>query len=460
MRVAILVLASGCVSSSIGGDLAHVEDLTRLDLPDVEEDVELEPDPELAPLLADALDPDRAARIALLQNRELRARLREIGIARGEWMDASTIPNPVAEAELLPEQQSALELRVEYNVAELLAAPFRASAQAPRVDAARFRAAAIAIDTGARARIDFYALVAAQARLGIARRWLDAFAATRDAAVALEQSGNLSELGRMTREAEYQRGTIRVAEIELEVARRREALIRTLGLHGSDAERLRVPSELPARPGEIELPDDLEATAIRESFELRAKREELSSIARSIGIANLDGWLPDLAVDVHALYADPEVPGESRWRFGAGVSLTVPLFHRREGVARMHAAEFDALLERYVGGAIDARSRAREARAELVSAHARAARYDEVVALDARISEATLREYNAMQINVFALLEARRAVLETELVAVDAARDYFVARTVADAVLRGADVRTERTEPSASSSRSAEEGGH
>jgi outer membrane protein TolC len=438
-----LLLASGCISSSIGADVADIETLTRAELSDVGDDVVLEPDPAIAPLLEGELDADRAARIALLQNRELRARLREIGIARGGAMSAAALPNPTFEAELLPEQQSALELRVEYDVADLVAAPFRAEAEGQRIDAARFRAAESAIDTGARARIAFYSLVAAERRLAIGQRWLDAFAATRDAAVAISEAGNLSELGRMTREAEYQRATIRVSELEIEVARRREALLRTLALHGEHASRLRVPSELPALPEALDVPADLEAVAVRESFDLRAKREELSALASEVGVANLEGWLPELAVDVHALYADPEVPGEDRWRFGAGVSLEVPIFDRNQGAARTHAGEFDALLERYVGGAIETRSLAREARAELESAHARARRYAEVIALQSRIDEATLREYNAMQIGVFELLAARRAALETELLAADAARDYWIARTVVDGIAAGAPVHNE-----------------
>jgi len=54
--------------------------------------------------------------------------------------------------------------------------------------------------------------------------------------------------------------------------------------------------------------------------------------------------------------------------------------------------------------------------------------------------EETLRQYNAMSSTPFAVLEARRAELETELAGIDAARDYWLARSALDQILVGGEV--------------------
>ena len=60
------------------------------------------------------------------------------------------------------------------------------------------------------------------------------------------------------------------------------------------------------------------------------------------------------------------------WRYGGGVALSVPLFNRNQGQTAALNAQFDSLLERFYGTAIDVRSATREALARLMSSHARA----------------------------------------------------------------------------------------
>src|SRR5690606_154776 len=128
---ALCVGASGCVSSSIHSDVSAVRKLSGMpQLSGVPEGyVEPGDAPEVKTLLEKPLDADAAVRLARVNNRELRARLRELGVARGRVMQAGLIANPVAEAEWLPERDSNLELRVEYEIISLLMAPLRKRAE-------------------------------------------------------------------------------------------------------------------------------------------------------------------------------------------------------------------------------------------------------------------------------------------------------------------------------------------
>lgn len=134
MRLERLVIGwcavlAGC--TSIRPDLRYVEDATQVRTADVTADVDPSVPREAKDLLAKPLDADAAVRIALLDNRELRATLREMGVARGQLVQASVLPNPVVEVEALPERTSNFELRAEYDVTGLVLAPIRARAAAP-----------------------------------------------------------------------------------------------------------------------------------------------------------------------------------------------------------------------------------------------------------------------------------------------------------------------------------------
>jgi outer membrane protein, heavy metal efflux system len=463
--VAALLGSSGCASSSIASDVGRVRDLTRVDRLARVEDADVEPAAaeQARRLLAKPLDVDGAVRVALLDNRELRAALREMGIARGRLIQAGLLPNPVVEAELLPERNTRVELRVEYDLTDALMAPSRAHAEEPELDAARYRAAAAVIELGYRVRVAFYALQSAEQRLAIGQQGLDAQAAARDAARALHAAGNVNELATASQEADYERARIRVAELELEVAEQREVVQRLLGAHGAAA-AWKVAGPLPPVPERAGVPADLERRVLRASLELAETRHHLEGLARRAGVTRTAGWLPEIAVDVHALGGDPDAPPasfERDLRFGAGVSVGVPLFDRRQGDVLALESEFDATMERFYGMAVDLRSAARDARNRVASAHARAKQYaDVIVPAEQRVTEQTLLRYNAMQLGIFELLAARRAELDGRLAQVDALREYWSAVAELGALTAGTRVAPAPRAEGRNTEASSSAGGH
>src|SRR5688572_16156806 len=168
-------LLPACVSSSIADDVRYVRAAAAVERLPAVADREVDPVAarEAERLLAAPLDAEAAVRVALLDNRELRARLREIGVARGQLIQAGLLPNPRAEIELLPERNSQVELRVEYDLTRAVLAPLAAHAAAPGLDAARTRAAVAVVGLAYRVRAGFYRLQAAEQSLAIQQRELD-----------------------------------------------------------------------------------------------------------------------------------------------------------------------------------------------------------------------------------------------------------------------------------------------
>lgn len=444
-----LTLTLGCVSSSIGSDMGRVRDLSRApELPPVV-DSQVEPSTaeDVRKLLSAPLDVERAVRVAVLNNRELRARLREVGVARGQLIQAGLLPNPRAEAELLPERNTQVELRLEYDLTQAVLAPMRGHAAEPELEAARYRAAAAVVELGYRVRVAFHRVQAALQRLALGHQLLDAAAAAHEAAQALFDAGNVQELALATSDVAYQKARILVAQLELDVATERERLARLLGSHAGDP-AWQVETTLAEVEETPAVPAGLETRALRASLQLLETRHRLEGLARQSGVTRTAGWLPDIAVDVHMLEGDPgdEPPGDEDEgpRFGAGVSLTIPLFDRKQGDRVALEARFDALRERYYGMAVDVRSAAREAASRVSSFHARARQYQNVIVpAQRRVTQQTLLQYNAMQIGVFDLLAVRRDEVDVELAYVDTLRDYWSAVAELDALLSGVRVASD-----------------
>jgi cobalt-zinc-cadmium efflux system outer membrane protein len=447
--------ADGCVSSSTRSDVARVHELAQLsELPPPRDrgDDAGAIKHELDQLLNQRLDGEVAVRIALLANPELRARLRELGIARGQLLQASLLPNPRAEAELLPERSSELELRVEYDVTRAVLTPLRSRAYGAELEAERYRVAALVVEVAHRVRLGLLAVQAAAQRVGLARESLSGLGAAREAARALFEAGNTRELDLATEETAYARGEVELERMELAAANERERFSRVLGIADRPTS-WQIEAQLPAAPAEADPTAELERATLRANLELKATREHLVALARQAGAVRAEGSIPDVTLDVHALTGAPgsDVSDTHAWRFGGGVLVGLPIFDRRQGSALVLEARFDAALERYRGLAAELRSEARETERRVHSAHDRARRYQDVILpSQRRVTEQTLLQYNAMQLGVFGLLSARRDQLDTQLAYVDTLREYWSAVNELQALRHGGRLVAVKTaEPSA-----------
>lgn len=387
-------------------------------------------------LLDRPLDPDTAVRIALANNRELRARLHELGIARGALIQARTVANPTVEVEVLPERNSDIELRVEYEITSLLLAPLRSRVAGAELQAAKAEVAAEVVELAYRVRTAVHAVQAARQQLAIAQRSLEAFATGRETADALLAAGNITPLEAASQIADYERARITVAELELALADRTERVHALLGLHG-DALDWSIARELSPAPATPPALDALETRAVEANLDLDANRSRQTAAARRTRLAQVDGWVPDIDVDVHGLYANEPGAGDP-WRFGGGVSVSVPLFDRGRGTVTARRAEHSALVQRREGLGIDLRSAARSIRNRLTSAHARARQLEQVILPAQReVTEQTVLQYHAMQVGLFAVLQAKRDELALELAYVETLREYWDATASLGALVAG-----------------------
>jgi outer membrane protein TolC len=188
----------------------------------------------------------------------------------------------------------------------------------------------------------------------------------------------------------------------------------------------------------------VEQEAMDRRVDLAVARLEVEALARSFGLTRKTRLINVL--DVGGTSKTQKDKGEpSADGGGFTIAFAVPLYDF--GRARVREAEqryleaVNALAEK----AVNARSEAREAFGAYKATYTVAAQYErEVLPLRETISAETELQFNAMQVDAFALLEAARAKAAAKVASIEAKRNFWLASTdLSAAVLGGGDLSQE-----------------
>ncbi len=439
---AVAVWLAGCTTSSVRPDLAAVNDLlvsrgalpAQVSMPD--EDAFAAPEAQVERALAMPLTADAAARIALANSRTLRAAIVELGVPRGALVQAGLPPNLELElgaSRAIEGEHDALEpeVGVELSLSRLILLSHTRGVAAAELDAARQRLAAEILDTAHRARLAFYDAQAAEQLLDVRTRGLQSFQATYETALELHRVGNLPDLDLDQERLAVESARVAVSLAEDQRLQAREQLNTLLGLNGRQT-TWTVAGSLGTLPAAVAPAADLEKRAVENSLELAELRARLEAASGRVSLASARGWLSGLAVGARA-EREAEI-----WQVGGHVEIALPVFDRGQGDAASAEAQRNGLQHRSEQAAVEARAAARLASARVESAWRRAVHFrDVLLPARQRVLAGTLRQYNAMQIGVFQLLQVQRETLDAGIASVDALLDYGRARAALDLVLAG-----------------------
>jgi outer membrane protein TolC len=392
-------------------------------------------DPEIPRLLAEPLTEAAAVRLALLGNRDLRAALHELGVARGRRVQAGLLPNPEIEVSLRRSrdklQPLQADLGVDYDLTSLLLVPLRKGVAEADLAAERVRVAGEVLDTAYRARLAFYEVQARQQQLDLRARALSAYQASYATAEELHRVGNLPDMDLATERAAVEAARIEVAEAENALLDAREALNVALGLSGTETRwNVAAPLDLPKDTDPDA--DDAEKRAVSASFELQELEARAEAAARRVGLSRAEGNMPHVVGGFHG-----ENDGFA-WELGGHFTMSLPVFDRAQGRVMSAQSELGALRERYVATATSLRATVRVAQNRVASAGRRARHYhDALMPARKKALDETVLQYNAMQVSVFQLLEVQRRMTETAVAYVDTLLDYWKARAALSQILAG-----------------------
>lgn len=174
------------------------------------------------------------------------------------------------------------------------------------------------------------------------------------------------------------------------------------------------------------------------SLGLTMLRNEMRVVASRTGIETTELVFPELAGGAAAEYEGPE----DKWTAGPAIAIGIPIFDWGQARTAAGRHSLRRLWNEYTALAIEVRSATRAAKYRLRNARRQSEYYRRVVVpLAEQITAETQLRYNAMQLGVFQLLQAKQREIDTRRKYILAQRDYWIARTELEQILSGRMVR-------------------
>ncbi len=431
-------VASGCTSYSPDGGFAVVEQAARdrlgKDLRWSRSDADRDTiEQRVAELLGKPLTVDDAVQVALLNNRGLQARFRELGIAEADLVQAGRLPNPGI---VLARKTQGSEVEIErlfvFNLARLITLPMVTELESRRFAQTQALVTLEVLALAADTRKAYFNAVAAEESARYMRQVMQAAEASAELARRMEQVGNFNKLQRAREQSFYADSALNVARAEQARRATRERLTRLLGVWGAQSPFV-LPERLPdLPPSQTDLPE-LERVALQQRLDVRGARLAVEQTAKSLGLTRTTRFINVLEFGV-IRNSFNDAPSQSGYEIG----FELPLFDW--GDARVAKAESIYLqaLDRAAQTAINARSEVREAYTGYRSAYDIARHHrDEIVPARQRIADENLLRYNGMLIGVFELLADARAQIASVNNYIGSLRDFWIAQADLDLALIG-----------------------
>lgn len=436
------MIVAGCQTFSPDGGMALVQAVTVNELQ--KDVVKINSPPEAAyardrvkGLLKRPLDAEGAVQLALYNNKGLQAAFNQLGISEAEFVQASIPPNPRLG---LGRMAGSLELEIErqllLNILAFATLPARRDIAADRFRAQQFRAAEATLRLAADTRRQWYRAVAANQAVGFLTQARASAEAASELFKRLGETGGANKLQQAREHAFYVEISTQLARARLQQRIERERLTRVLGLWGADID-YRLPSSLPPLPARVRAAKDVEAQAIRRRVDLELARFELGALAKSLGLMQATRFVNDLELvalssSERAISVDErgDVEREKTRRRGIEVEFEIPLFDF--GQARVARAEqtYMQAANRLAELAVNIRSQAREAYQSYRGTYDVARLYqNQLLPLRRTILEEQQLQYNAMIVDVTQLITEARARVLSNMQAIEARRDFWIANT-------------------------------
>ncbi len=456
-------LLAGCASFSPDGGMTPVATFADITLGKDVAVLRTEDDTRAARatvdrLLKRPLTADAAVQIALLNNRGLQAAYNELGLAEAGMVGASLPPNPVISlARMAGSGEVEIERRIVANILSLATLPARAEIASQRFRQAQLRAIAETMRVAAETRRAYVRAASARAKAAFLTQAQTASGTALQLAKRMGESGAMNKLDQAREQVFHADIAGQLASARRAVDTDREQLVRALGLWGGDLNFQL--AALPPLPARARARPAVEVDAIRRRIDLQIARIEVDTLAKSYGLTQATRFVNLL--EVAGISKTTRGDGDSVTERGVEVEFQIPLFDFGEVRAREAEQRYQMAVNRLVEKAVNVRSEARSVYRSYRAAYDIAAHYQrEVLPLRKIISDEMLLRYNAMQIDVFALLTESRQRLAANVTAIDARRDFWLADADLMLAVNGAGGAGGGAPPSSTIAAAGEPAGH
>jgi outer membrane protein TolC len=391
----------------------------------------------VALLLKPPLSADAAVQIALLNNAALQAAYNRLGVAEAVAVQASRPPLPTLSYDWV---KTSLELDIERQVVasvlQLATWPARSKIAGVRFQQAELRAAEETLRIAAETRKAYYNAVAAREILSALNSAKANAQASAELASKLTETGAVNKLDQARRQVLASELEAQATVAKLKANAAEERLTTLMGLWGPNVTAL-LPSTLPPVRAKSRSLASVEQEAMDKRVDLEIARLEAEALARCYGLTRSTRLVNVLnASGISKTQKDKGEPSSDGGGFD--IAFEVPIYDFGRASMREAEQRYLEAMNQLGAMAVNARSEAREAYNTYVSTRAIAVQYEQkVLPLRQTISEQTELQYNAMQVDAFALLEAARENAASKVASIQAKRNFWLAYTDLSVALLG-----------------------
>ncbi len=457
--LATLVLISGCTSVPKDGGIEPVSELVtaRID-PTVQLPVSgAEPQfsrAQVTQMISAPLNMLDAERLSVAVNPMLRVKLAQVGVAEADYAQAGRMENPGFTYERYAGDEYSASLL--FDIGGLVLMPLKREMYARRLETARYQAAGEVLQHVAGTRNLWIKAVAEKQQTVAMARALESAAAGNNLTRQMAALGHSSVMDAADSEIFLSEMRTALTRQRLAEAGAREALVRQLGLWGSQAQQLALPERLPGLPQQPLEIESVEQQAMEKRMDVRMANLNIEAMAENLKLTRYNPFLSsiELGPTLERSGSETERGFELEWRipiFDAGGIKTAKariIYEQAQAQAQVTA--------------IVAVSNARQALQGYHSSFDIAQQYrDVVMPLRQRVTEEQMLLYNGMLISVFDLLDDLRKSIALESTYINAVRDFWLADADLQQALTGSGLVAMNFEASSTMPGSAADGaGH
>jgi outer membrane protein TolC len=395
-------------------------------------------------LLVKHLTVSSAVQIALINNRSLQAAFNELGISEAQMVEASLPPAPsVSFLRIVGSGGFEIERQIVQNVLGLLTLPRRREIAEAQFRQAQVRAIEMTLLVAMEAARAYYRAVAANEVVRFLEESRVAAEAASEVAKQLGETGAMSKLDQAREHVFYAELSGQIAAARLRQRRERERLVRALGVWGSET-KFTLPGKLPPLPAKPRAMDWVEREAVNRRVDLVIARMEIDILALRLGLTRKTRFINALEAagisktEKDVLVANGQAEVDKISRRGFALDVEIPIYDFGEARVRLAEETYMRAVNHLLERAVNVRSEAREAYQAYRGAYDVARHYErEVLPLRKIIADETLLNYNAMIRDLFALLGEARARIASNMQAIEARRDYWLATVDLHAAIVG-----------------------
>ena len=382
---------------------------------------------EAAQWLAKPVDAARAVEIALRYNPQVQAEYARLGLAAAEVYEAGRLSNPQFSVAVMTPDAAGAANQVTFGIAqrisELLLLPARQRLAGGEFARAQADAAQTIVKLAADTEAAWYALRGAEQIAALRSEQAAAAQLAAELSDRLFKAGNVSARELAETRATASSEALAAAAATSAVTAARSALEALMGL-SPGVPQWQTAGDLPAP--EALSPDAAALTqeALATRLDLDSRRREAALLADGLKEAHRWRYLGETTVGVET------ERGTDRTRItGPSLALELPIFN--QGAGKLTRAEAQLALAQSELRALElaVQREVHQASSRVVDAWRRSdALQKELIPARQAVYDRTREEVNYMLQSPFELIRARQLLLEARQQALEAARDYWLAR--------------------------------